>query len=133
MVSNPPLLASLLEATISANLSPFAQHNRERICIGDSVAREKRHRTTGMAKVCCQRGDDGKRERKGRRQGRGQCEIEKKKETPARDKTREETYLFSRAGSCPQKSDVVRRRWKDMKNVLTSSIPLKQKREKRER
>lgn len=109
MVSDAPLLASLLEATISVNLSPLAQHNRERICIGDSVAREKRHRTTGMAKVCCQRGDDGKRrERKGRWQGCGRCEMEKK-ETPARDKTREETHLFSRAGSCPRTSGIRRR------------------------
>src|SRR6266850_2176618 len=33
MVSDTPLLASLLGALTSANLSPFAQHNRERICI----------------------------------------------------------------------------------------------------
>jgi len=34
----------------------------------------------------------------------------RKKEARARDKTREEIYLFSRAGSCPRESGAVSRR-----------------------
>lgn len=118
--SDTPLFASLLGATTSAKLSPFAQHKRDRICIWRLVAREKRHRTTGIAKVRLPARRWWEERKRERRQICGRYGIEKEK--PARETAREEIYLLRWAGSCPRKSGAIRcRRTTDRNALLTSS------------
>ena len=87
----------------------------------DFVAREKRHRTTVWARWAASVEMVG-REKKARRQV--WAARYRKKEARARDKTREEIYLFSRAGSCPRESGAVSRRKAKRNETMLTSLTL---------
>jgi hypothetical protein len=114
MASDTPLLVPLLGALTSANLSPFAQHNRERICIWRLCRPGESPPNDGYGQGGLPGWEMVGREKKGRRRVWGRRDIEKRRRGHARTHARRYTFSVGRvpALGCPAPSAaIIEEKW----------------------